>query len=126
MGGILDMLTTVMAARRAAELDPAAVSDALREVLATGEQGGLSALAERLRQAGFGDQVQSWIGPGPGPRLPVSAQQLHEILGHDAARRLAVRLGIPTDQLAIVLAAALPDLVNRAGAEGWLLPTTQG
>jgi uncharacterized protein YidB (DUF937 family) len=124
MGGILDMLTTVMAARRAAELDPAAVSDALREVLAAGEQGGLSALADRLRQAGFGDQVQSWVGPGP--RLPVSAQQLHEILGHDAARRLAVRLGIPTDQLAIVLAAALPELVNRASAEGWLLPASQG
>lgn len=124
MGGILDMLTTVMAARRAAELDPAAVSDALREVLAAGEQGGLSAIAERLRQAGFGNQVQSWIGPGP--RLPVSAQQLHEILGHDAARRLAVRLGIPTDQLAIVLAAALPELVNRASAGSGPPPETQG
>lgn len=115
------MLTSVMAARRAAELDPAAVSDALREVLGAGEQGGLSVIAERLRQAGFGDQVQSWIGAGP--RLPVSAQQLHEILGHEAARRLAVRLGIPTDQLAIVLAEALPVLVNRASTGSALPPT---
>lgn len=120
MGGILDMLTSVMAARRAAELDPAAVSDALREVLGAGEQGGLSAMAERLRQAGFGDQVQSWIGVGP--RLPVSAQQLHEVLGCDAARQLAVRLGIPADQLATVLAEALPALVNRASPGGVLPP----
>lgn len=124
MGGILDMLTTVMAARRAAELDPSAVSDALREVLDAGEQGGLSALAERLQQAGFGDQVQSWISPGP--RLSVSAQQLHDVLGNEAARRLAMRLGIPTDQLAIVLATALPELVNRAGAGGKLPPAAQG
>lgn len=123
MGGILDMLTSVMAARRAAELDAVAVSDALREVLAAGEQGGLAAIVDRLRQAGFGDQVQSWTGPGP--RRPVSAQQLHEVLGHEAARQLAVRLGIPTDQLAIVLAEALPVLVNRASAEGPPPLTTQ-
>jgi uncharacterized protein YidB (DUF937 family) len=121
MGGILDMLTSVMAARRAAELDAAAVSDALREVLGAGEQGGLSAMAERLRQAGFGDQVQSWTGAGP--RLSVSAQQLHDALGHDAARRLAVRLGIPADQLAAVLAEALPVLMNRASTAGGLPPT---
>lgn len=121
MGGILDMLTSVMAARRAAELDPAVVSEALRETLGGGEQGGLSAVAERLRQAGFGDQVQSWIGPGP--RRPVSAQQLHEVLGHEAVRRLAVRLGIPADQLAIVLAEALPVLMNRASVGNALPPT---
>lgn len=121
MGGILDMLTHVMAARRAAELDPAVVSAALREVLGgSAQQGGLSAIAERLRQAGFGDQVQSWIGSGP--RLPVSAQQLHETLGHEAARQLAVRLGIPTDQLATVLAEALPALMHRASVGGILSP----
>lgn len=120
MGGILDMLTSVMAARRASELDAAAVSQALREVLGEGERDGLSALIERLRQAGFGDQVQSWTGGGP--HLPVSAQQLHDVLGHDAARRLAVRLGIPADQLAAVLAEALPALVGRAGAGGPLPP----
>jgi len=120
MGGILDMLTSVMAARRAAELDPVAVSDALREALGEGEQGGLSAIAERLRQAGFGDQVQSWVGAGP--RVPVSALQLHEVLGHEAARQLAIRLGIPADQLATVLAQALPALVHRASAGGALPP----
>lgn len=120
MGGILDMLTSVMAARRAAELDPAAVSEVLREVLGESERGGLSAMAERLRRAGFGNQVQSWIGAGP--RLPVSALQLHEVLGNEAARRLAVRLGIPADQLSAVLAEALPVLVNRASPDGVLPP----
>lgn len=120
MGGILDMLTSVMAARRAAELDPAAVSEALREVLGESERGGLSAMTERLRRAGFGNQVQSWIGAGP--RLPVSALQLHEVLGNEAARRLAVRLGIPADQLSAVLAEALPVLVNRASPDGALPP----
>ena len=62
--GILDMLTSVMAARAAKELDPAVIPAILGEVLGSGGAGGLSAIVAKLQQAGLGDQVKSWIGNG--------------------------------------------------------------
>ncbi len=105
--GILDMLTSVMAARAASELDSAVIPAVLSEVLGSGNQGGLSAIVARLEQAGLGDQVKSWIGTGQ--NLPVSAQQLQQVLGNDVVRQLATRFGIPVDQLSTVLAQVLPE-----------------
>ncbi|NGX97321.1 MAG: DUF937 domain-containing protein [Candidatus Afipia apatlaquensis] len=116
--GILDMLTSVMAARAASELDSAVIPAVLSEVLGSGNQGGLSAIVARLEQAGLGDQVKSWIGTGQ--NLPVSAQQLQQVLGNDVVRQLATRFGIPVDQLSTVLAQVLPGAVDRASPEGAL------
>lgn len=118
--GILDMLTSVMAARAASELESGAVAAALSEVIGGGHQGGLSAIVARLEQAGFGDQVASWIGTGA--NLPISALQLQAVLGNATVRQLATRLGIPTDQLSTVLAQVLPATVDQASLEGALPP----
>ncbi len=116
--GILDMLTSVMAARAAKELDPAVIPVILSEVLGSGGAGGLSAIVARLEQAGLGDQVRSWIGTGA--NLPVSALQLQEILGSDVVRQLATRFGIPVDQLSTVLSQVLPNAVDQASPNGTL------
>ncbi|MES2750544.1 MAG: YidB family protein [Pseudomonadota bacterium] len=116
--GILDMLTSVMASRAASELDAAVIPVVLREVLGTGEQGGLTAIVAKLQEAGFGDQVKSWIGNGQ--NLPISAQQLQEVLGSNTVRQLAVRFGIPVDQLPTVLAQVLPPAVDTASPTGSL------
>lgn len=119
--GILDMLTSVMAARAASELEPGIVPVVLSEVLGSDKQGGLSAIVARLEQAGFGDQVKSWIGTGH--NLPISALQLQEVLGSATVRQLATRFGIPVDQLSTVLAQVLPAAVDQASPHG-TLPST--
>src|SRR6201988_765569 len=95
--GILDMLTSVMASRAASELETAVIPVILSEVLGNGTQGGLSAIVTKLQQAGFGEQVKSWIGAGQ--NLPISALQLQQVLGSDVVKQLATRFGIPADQL---------------------------
>ncbi len=91
--GILDMLTSMLASKGASELETAVIPVVLSEVLGNGSQGGLSAIVAKLQQAGFGDQVKSWIGTGQ--NLPISAQQLQEVLGSDTVKQLAARFGIP-------------------------------
>jgi uncharacterized protein YidB (DUF937 family) len=110
--GILDMLTSVMASRAASELETAVIPVVLSEVLGNGSEGGLSAIVARLQQAGFGDQVKSWIGTGQ--NLPISAQQLQQVLGSDVVKQLATRFGIPVDQLSTVLAQVLPTAIDQA------------
>src|ERR1700760_1339778 len=103
------------------QLEGAVLPVVLSEVLGNGSQGGLSAIVAKLQQAGFGDQVKSWIGDGE--NLPITAEQLQQVLGSDAVRQLAARFNIPVDQLSQVLAHALPKAVDGASPNGHLPPS---
>src|ERR1051326_3713875 len=92
------------------QLGAAVIPVVLGEVLGNDGQGGLSAIVAKLEQAGLGEQVKSWIGTGQ--NLPISAQQLQQVLGSDVVKQLAGRFGIPVDQLSTVLAQVLPTAVD--------------
>jgi uncharacterized protein YidB (DUF937 family) len=113
--GILDSLEDSPAFKNALSQLEGVV---LKEVMGDGGQGGLSAIVAKLQQAGFGDQVKSWIGNGQ--NLPITAEQLQQALGSDTAKQLAARFNIPLDQLSKVLAQALPKAVDSASPNGSL------
>ena len=118
--GILDSLENSGALKGVlGQLEAAVIPVVLSEVLGHGGQGGgLSAIVAKLQQAGLGDQVKSWIGNGQ--NLPISAEQLQEVLGSDTVKQLAARFNIPIDQLAKVLAQQLPTAVDHASPNGKL------
>jgi uncharacterized protein YidB (DUF937 family) len=120
--GILDSLENSPAFRGAlGQLEAAVLPVVLNEVLGNGSQGGLNAIVAKLQQAGFGDQVRSWIGNGQ--NLPITAEQLQQVLGSDTVKQLAARFNIPVDQLAKVLAQQVPLAVDHASPDGKLAPT---
>jgi uncharacterized protein YidB (DUF937 family) len=117
--GILDSLENSPALRSAlSQLGAAVLPAVLGEVMGTGSQGGLNAIVAKLEQAGFGDQVKSWIGSGQ--NLPISADQLRQVLGSDVVKQLAARYNIPVDQLSEILAQQLPQAVDHASPDGKL------
>ena len=117
--GILDSLENSPAFKGAlSQLEGAVLPVVLSEVLGNGSQGGLSAIVAKLQQAGLGDQVKSWIGNGQ--NLPITAEQLQQVLGSDTVKQLAARFNIPVDQLAKVLAQQLPTAVDHASPDGKL------
>ena len=117
--GILDSLQNSAAFKSAlGQLEGAVLPVVLNEVLGSGGQGGLSAIVAKLQQAGFGDQVKSWIGNGA--NLPITAEQLQEVLGSDTVKQLGARFNIPVDQLAQILAQQLPKAVDGASPNGSL------
>lgn len=81
-----------------------------------GPLGGLAGLQQKAQAAGLGDVVASWIGKGE--NLPVSAQQIQQLLGSDVVRNLASSLGIDAQQAAGTLAQALPGLVDQLTPDG--------
>jgi uncharacterized protein YidB (DUF937 family) len=100
------------------QLGAAVIPVVLGEVMGNGGQGGLSAIVAKLQQAGLGEQVKSWIGTGQ--NLPITADQLKQVLGSDAVRQLAAKYNIPIDQVAEVLAHQLPVAVDKASPDGKL------
>jgi uncharacterized protein YidB (DUF937 family) len=93
-------------------------------MLAGGQGGaqGLGALVERLRQAGLGEQVDSWVGTGA--NRPVAPEQLAQAFGPEALQGLAQRLGVgggggvAGGGVAAALAALLPQVINGLTPQG--------
>jgi uncharacterized protein YidB (DUF937 family) len=120
--GILDTLTNLLSSPAAkgieGQLESAVIPVVLGEVLGNGNQGGLSAIVAKLQQAGFGDQVKSWIGNGQ--NIPITADELQQVLGSEKVKELAARFNIPVDQLSKILAQQLPTAVDHASPNGSL------
>src|ERR1700730_12188153 len=95
--GILDSLEDSPAFKAALGQLGTLLPVVLGAVMGNGGQGGLSAIVAKLQQAGFGDQVKSWIGTGQ--NLPITAEQLQQALGSDTVKQLAARFNNPVDQL---------------------------
>ena len=117
--GIFDSLENNPAFRSAlGQLGATVLPAVLSEVLGSNGQGGLNAIVAKLEQSGFGGQVKSWLGNGQ--NLPISADELRQVLGSDTVRQLAARYNIPVDQISQILAQELPKAVDNASPDGKL------
>jgi uncharacterized protein YidB (DUF937 family) len=117
--GILDDMENSPAFKSAlGQLGATVLPAVLGAVLGNNGQGGLSAIVAKLQQSGFGDQVKSWLGNGQ--NLPITAEQLQQVLGNDTVKQLAAKYNIPVDQLSKILAQQLPTAVDHASPDGKL------
>jgi uncharacterized protein YidB (DUF937 family) len=112
--GILDSLESSGILGQLGSALPAVLS----EVLGSGGQGGLTAIVAKLQQSGLGEIAKSWVGTGQ--NLPITADQLKQVLGSDVVRQLAARYNLPIDQITEVLAHQLPLAVDKASPDGKL------
>jgi uncharacterized protein YidB (DUF937 family) len=120
--GILDSLENSPELRAAlGQLGSAVLPAVLNGFFGSGSQGGLSAVVAKLEQAGFGNQIKSWLGNGQ--NLPITAEELQQVLGNEAVRQLAAKYNVPVDQISQILAQELPKAVDKASPNGHLPPS---
>ncbi len=81
-----------------------------------GAQGGLGGLMEKFNQAGLGDVMQSWVGKGE--NLPISGDQLGQVLGGDLLGQLAAQMGLAPAQASGQLSQMLPGLIDQLTPHG--------
>ena len=79
----------------------------------------LGGIADKLKQGGLGDQVDSWMGDGE--NLPVSADQVKQAVGEDKLSEMAGKLGVDSDGAADKLSQLLPSVMDKASSGGNLL-----
>lgn len=77
---------------------------------------GLQALADRLREAGLGDRIDSWIGTGE--NRPVQPAELERAIPEQEANRLAQDAGMERPGLLALLSQVLPKLVDSMTPDG--------
>jgi uncharacterized protein YidB (DUF937 family) len=81
-----------------------------------GGLGGLAGLVDKFQQGGLGDVVNSWVGTGQ--NLPISADQLSRVLGHDTVSGLAQQLGQGHGDVLGQLSQLLPQVVDKLTPNG--------
>lgn len=81
-----------------------------------GQAGGLDGVLQSLQQGGLGEAVNSWIGTGH--NLPVTGEQLQNVLGSGVVQDLAAKLGISPSDAAGHLSALLPGIIDHLTPNG--------
>jgi uncharacterized protein YidB (DUF937 family) len=82
--------------------------------------GGLGALVDRFRDAGYGGQVDSWVGRGQNQRI--GPDDMARALGADTLDELEQQTGMPRDQMLSELSDVLPEAIDDMTPDG-RLPT---
>jgi len=80
------------------------------------QNGGLQGILAKAQQAGYGEQVQSWIGTGQ--NMPIDAGALSQIFGHGQLGQIAQQLGVSQEEAAGGLAQMLPQVVDQMTPQG--------
>ena len=94
--------------------NPAAAMTGLASAI--GAEGGIDQLLGKLRGAGYGEQVDSWISNEP--NQTIEPQQLGAALGDAEVQKLSANSGIDIMSLLPLLAAFLPTIVNMLTPHG--------
>lgn len=90
----------------------------LSEVMAmvNNHPGGLAGLVQSFQQGGLGDVVNSWVGTGQ--NMPISADQIQNVLGSGQLQSLASKLGISPGDAGSHLSQLLPAVIDQLTPNG--------
>ncbi|MBB5193236.1 uncharacterized protein YidB (DUF937 family) [Silvimonas terrae] len=112
---ILDQLGSMLSGTDANNPSASVLSTLLEQ------SGGVSGLIDKFHQGGLGEVAQSWIGNGQ--NLPISADQVQQVLGSDTVAAVAQKLGVDPQQAASHISELLPKAVDGITPNGEL-PST--
>jgi uncharacterized protein YidB (DUF937 family) len=80
------------------------------------KHGGVQGVVQQFESKGFGSTVKSWVGTGANE--PISADELHRVLGPNLIQELAAKTGLSVPDLTQKLAQILPQAVDRMTPDG--------
>lgn len=80
------------------------------------QHGGLQGLIQTFQRGGLGEIVNSWVSTGQ--NLPISAEQIQNVLGGSSLAQIAAQLGVSQEQASGSLAEMLPQMIDSLTPNG--------
>lgn len=114
MGLLGNLLPKILGGATGTSTDQGSLSSIVE--LINNSQGGAEGIVGKLKQAGLGDVVESWIGTGK--NKAVDSSQINNILGSDLVGKLAGKLGISQSEAAKKIAQYLPLIIDKLTPQG--------
>jgi uncharacterized protein YidB (DUF937 family) len=114
----MSLLTSVLGAVMGGQQQQNPLLNIALSMLSNNQQGGsgLAGLLGQFQQAGLGHVADSWVGKGA--NLPVSGDQLQQILGSGQIGQIAQQLGLSNGEASGQLASLLPSLIDQLTPHG--------
>jgi len=80
------------------------------------KHGGVQGIVNEFERNGLGPTVRSWVGTGP--NQPLSATDVHRVLGPELLQQLAAKTGLSVQDLTEKLSQVLPQAVDHLTPDG--------
>jgi len=118
--GLLDDVISMAASSSGgqAQAQHATALSAIISYVNSPQVGGIAGLQKMFQDGGLGSIFTSWVGSGQ--NLPVSADQLQNVLHGGALQQAAQQSGLNASQLTGMMSALLPHLVDKLSPNGQL------
>jgi len=116
--GLLDEVLAMAGGTGAQQSQHASALGAILSLINSPQVGGLAGLQSMFQQGGLGHIMSSWIGTGP--NLPVSGNQLQNVLHGGALQQAAQQAGMDSSQFTNTMSTLLPHLVDKVSPNGQL------
>jgi len=116
--GLLDEVLAMAGGTGAQQSQHASALSAILSLINSPQVGGLAGLQSMFQQGGLGHIMSSWIGTGP--NLPVSGNQLQNVLHGGALQQAAQQAGMDSSQFTNTMSTLLPHLVDKVSPNGQL------
>jgi uncharacterized protein YidB (DUF937 family) len=89
----------------------------LQQVIAyLSKPGALDGVMASFQQHGLGNILQSWLGTGQ--NLPISGDQVKQVLGSGTIESMAQKAGVAMPDAANLLAGLLPQVIDKVSPGG--------
>jgi uncharacterized protein YidB (DUF937 family) len=89
---------------------------AIMDYINSPQVGGISGLQQMFQNQGLGGLISSWIGTGQ--NLPISQNQLQDVLHNDTLQNVAAKAGLDPSQLTGMMSQLLPHMVDKLTPNG--------
>ena len=80
------------------------------------QNGGIEGVIEKFKTGGLAEQAASWVGKGE--NLPISAEQITQVLGNDTVAGIAAKLGMDSGDISNKIAEYLPQVIDKMTPDG--------
>jgi uncharacterized protein YidB (DUF937 family) len=89
---------------------------AVMDYINSPQVGGISGLQQMFEQKGLGGVMSSWVGTGQ--NMPITVDQLQNVLHSGALQQVAAKAGIDPTQLTSMMTTLLPHVVDHLTPNG--------
>jgi uncharacterized protein YidB (DUF937 family) len=114
--GLLDEVMSMAGVSGGQQDQHASALSAIISYVNSPQVGGIAGLQKMFQQGGLGAVFSSWVSSGQ--NMPISADQLQNVLHGGALQAAAQKAGLNPDSLTGMMSTLLPHLVDKLSPNG--------
>lgn len=114
--GVLDDIVSLVGNRLSGSEQQNELIHGIWGLLNNPQHGGIVGLVRAFHEKGMGEIISSWVSTGQ--NLPISAEQIQNVLGSKQIQQIAQKIGISPEEASSELAVLLPHIIDKLTPNG--------